>query len=213
MSQEGTQGGWAPRQSPNPSSHPPRPGKVSLDNGQEAGDKKVRRAGKGWGAGQGTSRTQISRPSLNSTDSNQDSEFLQSLCPIPAAPLAAAQKPRPKPRPPSTLHPGPLPQCPSVAPHNQIPGTSASEALTATPDQSSAPCMQEVLKKYLLNRDTWGGPSVSHPDHQGPHGIQSDHPPQPGLPSPSLLRAEGMGWAWISHQGAPTTQEGTRETF
>lgn len=48
MSQEeGTQSGWATRQSPHPGSHPPRPGKASLDNDQEAGDKKVRRAGPG----------------------------------------------------------------------------------------------------------------------------------------------------------------------
>lgn len=46
-----------------------------------------------------------------------------------------------------------------------------------------------------------GGPSASHPDHQGPHGIQSDHPPQPGLPSPSLLRAEGMGGLDITSRG------------
>lgn len=111
MSQEGTQGGWAPRQSPNPSSHPPRPGKASLDNGQEAEDKKVRRAGQGWGAGQGTSRTQISRPSLNSTDSNQDSEFFQSLSPIPAScsrPEAQAQAQASQHPPPSTP---PVPQC------------------------------------------------------------------------------------------------------
>lgn len=46
MSQEeGTQSGWATRQSPHPGSYTPRPDKASLDNDQEAGDKKVRRAG------------------------------------------------------------------------------------------------------------------------------------------------------------------------
>lgn len=92
---EGTQGGWAPRQSSSPSSHPPpRPGKASLDKGQEAGDK-VRMAGQSQSAGQGTRL--IARPSLNSADSNQDSDFPQGPASGPH-PLPAGTSPHP-PRP------------------------------------------------------------------------------------------------------------------